>query len=39
MTEKIENVYIKETSTVSGHLEKQGPLGKYFDKSYKNVLS
>lgn len=36
MTEKIENVYIKETSTVSGHLEKQGPLGKYFDKSYKN---
>lgn len=36
MTENLNNVYIKETSITAGHLEKNGPLGKYFDKTYKN---
>ena len=34
MTSKYYNVYIKETSLVTGKLEKEGPLGLYFDKSY-----
>lgn len=36
MTFNYNNVYIKETSTISGHLEKEGNYGKYFDKSYKD---
>lgn len=36
MTEKLNNVYIKETSIVTGPLEKNGPYGKYFDKFYKD---
>lgn len=34
MTEKLNNVYIKETALVAGPLEKEGPLKKYFDKTY-----
>ena len=34
MTEKLNNVYVKGTALVSGKLEKEGPYGKYFDKSY-----
>ncbi len=29
-----ENVYIKTTSTISGHLESDGPLGGFIDKSF-----
>lgn len=29
-----ENTYVLNTSTVAGKLEKEGPLGKYFDKTY-----
>lgn len=29
---KLNNVYIKETSTVAGKIEQEGPLKKYFDK-------
>lgn len=36
MTEKLNNVYVEDTSIVSGFLEKAGPYGKYFDKSYAN---
>ena len=36
MTEKLNNVYIKETALTAGFLEKEGPLGKYFDKTYKD---
>lgn len=35
MTENINNVYVEETSLVAGRLEKEGPLGQYFDKYYK----
>lgn len=35
MTEKFNNVYVKNTALVAGPLEKKGGLGKYFDKSYK----
>lgn len=34
MTIKYENVYINETSTVTGPYEKKGPLQSYFDKGY-----
>lgn len=37
MTFKYNNVYINETSTVTGPYEKKGPLGKYFDKSYDDL--
>lgn len=36
MTFRYNNVYINNTSTVAGHLEKDGPLGKYFDKTYED---
>lgn len=35
MTFKYNNVYINETSTITGPYEKNGPLGKMFDKCYK----
>lgn len=34
MTFKYKNVYINETSTITGPYEKKGPLNNYFDKSY-----
>ncbi len=34
MTEKLNNVYVEETSLVAGPLEKEGPHNKYFDKTY-----
>ena len=34
MTIKYDNVYINETSTVTGPYEKKGPLQSYFDKGY-----
>lgn len=34
MTFKYKNVYINETSTITGPYEQNGPLGNYFDKSY-----
>ena len=37
MTFSYDNVYVKETSTVVGPYEKDGPLKKYFDKSYKDL--
>lgn len=37
MTIKFNNVYLKETSTVVGPYEKDGPLKKYYDKSYKDL--
>lgn len=37
MTFKYKNVYIGETYTVVGPYEKEGPLNKYFDKSYKDL--
>ena len=37
MTFKYKNVYIKDTSTVSGPYEKDGPLVDYFDKSYTDL--
>ena len=36
MTFTFNNVYIKNTSTVAGVLEKNGMFGKYFDKTYNN---
>lgn len=36
MTIKFDNVYVGNTSTVAGHLEKDGLLGKYFDKTYED---
>ena len=36
MTFEFNNVYIKNTSTIAGHLEGKGPLNKYFDKTYKD---
>ena len=35
MTFKYNNVYINDTITITGPYEKKGPLGNYFDKSYK----
>lgn len=37
MTIKFKNVYVDETATVCGPYEKNGPLSKYFDKSYKDL--
>ena len=37
MTFKYKNVYVKDTSTVTGPYEKDGPLEKYFDKCYKDL--
>lgn len=34
MTFKYNNVYINETSTITGPIEEEGPLSKFFDKSY-----
>lgn len=34
MTFKYNNVYINETSTITGPKEEEGPLSKFFDKSY-----
>ena len=36
MTEKLNHVYIANTALVAGKLEKEGKLGKYFDKTYEN---
>lgn len=38
MTNTYNNVYIKETATIGGMYENDGPLGKYFDKSYNKDL-
>ena len=37
MTIKFNNVYINDASTVTGPYEKNGPLSKYFDKSYDDL--
>jgi stage V sporulation protein AD len=37
MTFKYNNVYINETSTITGIYEKKGPLNNYFDKSYDDL--
>lgn len=37
MTFKYNNVYINDTSTVTGPYEGNGPLSKYFDKSYDDL--
>ena len=37
MTFYYNNVYIADTSTVAGPYEKNGPLGKYFDKTYDDL--
>lgn len=37
MTFKYKNVYLNETSTVCGPVEKEGPLKKYFDKTYDDL--
>lgn len=37
MTFNYKNVYIKDTATVAGPYEKNGPLKKYFDKSYDDL--
>ena len=37
MTLFFENVYINNTSTISGPYEKNGPLREYFDKSYDDL--
>lgn len=34
MTYKYDNVYVKDTVTIAGPLEKKGPISKYFDKTY-----
>ena len=36
MTFEFNNVYIKNTSTISGPIEAKGPLNKYFDKTHKD---
>ena len=36
MTFKYKNVFINNTATVTGPYESNGPLGKYFDKSYND---
>ena len=38
MTTTYKNVYIKNTSTIAGVYESNGPLKKYFDKTYTNNL-
>ncbi len=37
MTFKYNNVYLNETSTVTGPVEKDGPLKGYFDKTYEDM--
>lgn len=37
MTFYYKNVYLTNTSCVTGPYEKKGPLGRYFDKSYKDL--
>ncbi len=37
MTFTYKNVYVKTTSTITGPYEKDGPLERYFDKSYKDL--
>lgn len=37
MTEKYKNVYINETGTIVGPYENNGPLSKFFDKSYNDL--
>lgn len=37
MTFKYNNVYLNETSTVAGPVEKEGPLGKNFDNTYDDM--
>ncbi len=37
MTFTYDNVYVKETSTIAGPYEKEGPLKKYFDKTIKDL--
>jgi len=37
VTTKYNKVYINEVSTITGPYEKDGPLSKYFDKSYKDL--
>lgn len=37
MTISFKNVYLNEAATVVGPYEKNGPLGKYFDKSYDDL--
>lgn len=37
MTFNYKNVYIKDTATVVGPYEKNGPLKKYFDKTYNDL--
>ena len=36
MTEKLNNVYVEETSLVAGSLEKEGSHNKFFDKTYND---
>ena len=36
MTIYFDNVYVKDTSTVAGKIESEGPLKKYFDKTYSD---
>ena len=38
MTIKYNNVYIKDTYTICGNYENDGPLSKYFDKKYEKDL-
>lgn len=35
MTFKYKNVYLNETSTITGPFEEKGPLARFFDKSYQ----
>lgn len=37
MTQKYENVYLLESSVITGPYEKKGPLAKYFDYSYDDL--
>lgn len=37
MTFKYNKVYLNNTSTISGPYEAKGPLGNYYDKSYKDL--
>lgn len=37
MTFKYNNVYINDTATITGPYEANGPLSKYFDKSYNDL--
>ena len=34
MTNTYKNVYIENTATIAGIYEHEGPLAKYFDKTY-----